>query len=191
MTEYTIAAIPTVYRDRMYRSRLEARWAAFFDRLGWAYEYEPFDLGGWSPDFLLTDLDTLVEVKPWSKFDRATADKIAIAAPDRQLLLTFVAPWLSKKTEVEGDTAGVCIGCFHSYDIQRWDLACLAWVPRSDRPKFVADILYGLGDHDWLAYSAGRRQFSEEEAAALYGYGEYTMKLWADACNAVQWEPER
>ena len=57
--------IPTLYRGVQYRSRLEARWAAFFDLLGWPHQYEPFDLEGWIPDFLLTGRHpTLVEVKP-------------------------------------------------------------------------------------------------------------------------------
>lgn len=37
----TIAAIPTTYRGTRFRSKLEARWAATFDHLGWYWEYEP------------------------------------------------------------------------------------------------------------------------------------------------------
>jgi hypothetical protein len=51
---YTITAHPTTYAGVRFRSRLEARWAAFFDLAGWAWEYEPADLAGWSPDFLAT-----------------------------------------------------------------------------------------------------------------------------------------
>lgn len=41
-----IKAIETVYRGYRFRSRLEARWAVFFDALGLEWEYEPegFDL---------------------------------------------------------------------------------------------------------------------------------------------------
>lgn len=56
--------IPTCYLGRQYRSRLEARWAAFFGLLGWDFEYEPFDLQGWIPDFILPKAKVLVEVKP-------------------------------------------------------------------------------------------------------------------------------
>jgi len=71
MSDYRIAAIPTVYRGRRYRSRLEARWAAFFDLLDWKHEYEPFDLGEWMPDFIMREgIDCLVEIKPISAFDR-------------------------------------------------------------------------------------------------------------------------
>ena len=35
-----IKAIETVYYGYRFRSRLEARWAGFFDCLGMPYEYE-------------------------------------------------------------------------------------------------------------------------------------------------------
>ena len=51
-------AIETVYNGYRFRSRLEARWAVFFDALNVKYEYEPegFDLGDgiyYLPDFLI------------------------------------------------------------------------------------------------------------------------------------------
>ena len=54
-----IKAIETVYKGYHFRSRLEARWAVFFDALGLEWEYEPegFDLGDgiyYLPDFLIT-----------------------------------------------------------------------------------------------------------------------------------------
>lgn len=59
-----IAAIPTKYNGVQFRSRLEARWAAMFDLLGRAWEYEPIDLAGWIPDFRSRGL--LIEVCPVS-----------------------------------------------------------------------------------------------------------------------------
>jgi hypothetical protein len=35
------------------RSRAEARWAAFFDEWDWKWQYEPLDLDGYIPDFLI------------------------------------------------------------------------------------------------------------------------------------------
>lgn len=64
-------AIPTTYKNTQFRSRLEARWAAYFDLCGRVWEYEPIDLPGWIPDFLLRFTNSagrerryLVEVKP-------------------------------------------------------------------------------------------------------------------------------
>lgn len=58
--------VPTSYRGVMFRSRLEARWACFFDLVKWRWAYEPFDLNGYIPDFLLhfPRAPMLVEVKP-------------------------------------------------------------------------------------------------------------------------------
>lgn len=63
-----IKAIETHYKGYRFRSRLEARWAVFFDALGtkWEYEKEGFDLGeyGWYlPDFYLSNY-SWVEIKP-------------------------------------------------------------------------------------------------------------------------------
>lgn len=64
----TLKAIETVYAGYRFRSRLEARWAVFFDTLGiaWEYEKEGYDLGeaGWYlPDFWLPDAFQWVEIK--------------------------------------------------------------------------------------------------------------------------------
>jgi hypothetical protein len=68
-----IKAIETIYNGYRFRSRLEARWAVFFDALGLEYEYEPegFDLGDglyYLPDFHLPDFfcgcPAWVEIKP-------------------------------------------------------------------------------------------------------------------------------
>lgn len=65
-----IKPIETSYKGYLFRSRLEARWAVFFDDLGidWEYENEGYDLGefGWYlPDFWLprTWNGLLVEIK--------------------------------------------------------------------------------------------------------------------------------
>lgn len=61
-------AIETRYRGQRFRSRLEARWAVFFDTLAvrWVYEPEGFDLDGlwYLPDFWLPDLGWWAEIKP-------------------------------------------------------------------------------------------------------------------------------
>lgn len=68
-----IKAIETVYNGYKFRSRLEARWAVFFDELGVKYEYEPegfvLDEHGWYlPDFWLVDANWFVEIKPQGPF---------------------------------------------------------------------------------------------------------------------------
>ena len=53
-----IQAIETIYKGYRFRSRLEARWAVFFDAMGVKWEYEPqgyvLDDGtAYLPDFYL------------------------------------------------------------------------------------------------------------------------------------------
>lgn len=62
----TIKAKPTAYKSQHFRSRLEARWAAFFDIIGWQWTYEPYSLNqAYIPDFLIHgNAPFLVEVKP-------------------------------------------------------------------------------------------------------------------------------
>lgn len=88
--ESAFRALPTAYNGYRFRSRLEARWAVFFDALGLAYRYEPegFSLPpcrradcwahgtaagpvrqeerafAYLPDFYLPTLATWVEIKP-------------------------------------------------------------------------------------------------------------------------------
>lgn len=57
----TIKPIQTTYKGYRFRSRLEARWAVFFDAMGLQWEYEPegFELPGgvrYLPDFRVGDV---------------------------------------------------------------------------------------------------------------------------------------
>lgn len=63
-----IKPIETVYNGYRFRSRLEARWAVFFDSIGinWLYEPEGIQLPDGSyylPDFYLPDCKQFFEVK--------------------------------------------------------------------------------------------------------------------------------
>ena len=62
---YAMKAIQTRYNGYLFRSRLEARWAVFFNTLGLKWEYEPegFDLGDgvyYLPDFRVTSPQGLI-----------------------------------------------------------------------------------------------------------------------------------
>lgn len=84
-----IKAIETNYKGYKFRSRLEARWAVFFDTAGIAWEYEPegyvlSDGRKYLPDFYLPRQKTYVEVKGvspsddvWEKLERFSIEKDA------------------------------------------------------------------------------------------------------------------
>jgi hypothetical protein len=83
-----LRALETRYAGHRFRSRLEARWAVFFDelRIAWQYELQGFELSDGSlylPDFFLPGFDDRerglwVEVKPeagdFSKAKRFSKD---------------------------------------------------------------------------------------------------------------------
>ena len=98
-------AIETVYNGYRFRSRLEARWAVFFDSLGVKYEYEPegFELpglGGYLPDFRVMCHATrggdcepfplYIEVK--GQMDEASAKKIKAFSYEQALLIVGDIP---------------------------------------------------------------------------------------------------
>lgn len=94
-----IKAIETVYNGYKFRSRLEARWAVFFDAYGIVYEYEHegFELKNgmrYLPDFYLPGLDTFVEIKPileMALIDVKKMDSFALDG-EKQLLLIVGSP---------------------------------------------------------------------------------------------------
>lgn len=101
---YNIAAKPTYYEGVRFRSRLEATWAAFFDLLHWPWEYEPLDLKGWVPDFVLQGVEPIaVEVKPimaFADFPQDGFDKMNASGWTGRILITgtglrSVGTWFS------------------------------------------------------------------------------------------------
>jgi len=113
-----VRPIETTYKGYRFRSRLEARWAVFFDSLGvrWEYEKEGFELGplGWYlPDFWLPDLGVWYEVKGVKPTDdeagkakalgELTQSKTVIAWGEIPLLASSGWSWCS-----DDDSAWLC-----------------------------------------------------------------------------------
>lgn len=205
MTEYRIAAIPTEYKGRMYRSRLEAKWAAYFGFLGFEVEYEPFDLGTWSPDFLITRgrWSVLVEVKPVTEFCEETAAKMLAASTEKglqdsvsALLLVGVSP--TRKPDWMGNVYPVSVGwgcAFYYLDVQvqesapSWEPAHLMWGVTPETPGLQADIM--LGEiRGGSATSATILGSDVPDNFIISAYPNHAMKVWASATNAVQWRPQ-
>jgi hypothetical protein len=78
----SISAIQTTYRETKFRSRLEARWAVFFDVVGFVWHYEPeaYALEGqaYLPDFFLPDLDSFFEIKPTVEYDQSKPEGLCL-----------------------------------------------------------------------------------------------------------------
>lgn len=173
--KYRIKAHPTMYNGVQYRSRLEARWAAFFDLIGWKHEYEPIDLQGWSPDFILhgKKRSTLVEVKPVYEIPDDVTEKIDLAVPDenQEVLILGVAPFFCDNIEHH------CVGWL------REEEGC--W----DKAPFTLHSALGFC-HETQSF---RCRITELYDGGYWGSSSDITKqveaAWRKAGNTVQWRP--
>ena len=125
----TRRAIPTVLGGVRFRSRLEARWALMFDQLGWKWEYEPIDLDGYIPDFMLLFPvgPMLVEVKPEFtvlELIAAAATKIDLSgwrSANTNDALVVGATWQPEDADYQGPAVGALR--------QRYDDLVDSWAP--------------------------------------------------------------
>lgn len=88
-------SIPTNFNGTVYRSRLEARWALFFEEIGVIALYEPWDIGhGYIPDFFLHNLFynqlLIAEIKPISPNDGYIKYLKKVRTPGKSDFLVFV-----------------------------------------------------------------------------------------------------
>ena len=193
---YDHPAYPTVYNKRRYRSRLEARWAAFFDQLGWKFEYEPLDLGGWSPDFSLHGRHSpiLAEVKPIVEMDVEVCRKMAAAANaaafQGELLLLGLSPFFPCS-----EWAG-WLGWLH----ERWGRFDQEWIERN-QPRFEVggfDPCIGVQDengqidfgHSIMSFAGRMTGAADGDHYCSESAIEEAKELWAEATNIVQWSPD-
>jgi len=82
-----LRAIPTTYHGIEFRSKLEAKYAQAFDRLGIVWEYEGhgfrFDDGTcYCPDFYMPEIDTYFEVK--GVLDEESRRKVDLLAGEKK-----------------------------------------------------------------------------------------------------------
>lgn len=94
-----IRPIETEYKGYSFRSRLEARWAVFFDTLNIPFDYEPegFELGNgirYLPDFWLPEQHCWVEIKPADEWVYHQECELLAEQHDCRFLLYITGnPW--------------------------------------------------------------------------------------------------
>ncbi|HXG11593.1 MAG TPA: hypothetical protein VNK04_17695 [Gemmataceae bacterium] len=143
-----IRPIETVYKGFRFRSRLEARWAVFFDglRLKYEYELEGYRLpsgAGYLPDFVLPDLAVYVEVKPNRSIPYADLKKIVEFALgwDKNVLLIIGTPTQEEMFLINRCTCRPLEEYEWEYEI------------KPDEADIVSDFLSDLSD--WASVAFG------------------------------------
>jgi hypothetical protein len=181
-----IKPIETVYNGYRFRSRLEARWAVFFDALKIKYEYEKegYDLGGlgyYLPDFWLPEYNCFIEIKgnvPSTK-ERAKAEKLFFITGDPCIIfygLPFDNYGIVYCATDHGDSSG---GAFYS------DKVC--WVKYRKVPEIDIQAndhyVYNLHTYEGIPgfyYNSGSTVCNPDEA--MY----WEASKFKDAINAAK-----
>jgi len=179
--------IETRYNGHRFRSRLEARWAVFFDVLGVPYSYEPegytFEDYAYLPDFWIPSWDAFVEIKAIRPTDQEMLRYVAFAEHSgKHLLLLYGNPSPDEHYVVWCSPYG-----------SRIDYLRLAWCRSECGQLFVENEdwgIQGIGpitDHDCLEYpaqfhdrwpligSAARDAF-DAASSARFEFGEAGVK---------------
>lgn len=190
MTTSTRSGIPTTHAGTNFRSRLEARWAAFFDLVGWSWTYEPFDADGYIPDFLIHgSLPFLVEVGPCISVEQylAKAEKPLRIADNHATLIVGVSPMSgipARGPYSEDGAIGVFVGP------QAWgDTDATAALIRCGGDETQRGTCGQIGVFDTLndfsAHPCGHHNGGHAPGPGLTV--EEQNALWRRAGNDVQW----
>jgi hypothetical protein len=162
-------AIDTAYQGYKFRSRLEARWAVFFDEMGieWEYEVEGFNLFSFRylPDFWLPGFNCYAEVKPKmftiSEFQKCSALSkpcilLDVSHPQsRSYYVTNASENLCNYSEYEKDGYGRMIFCQSLYKGHLW-------------------FLCGESHNDYAGCGCGQAEVSAK--SARFEFGEHGGK---------------
>jgi hypothetical protein len=183
-------AITTMFDGIEYRSRLEARWAAFFTNIGWQTTYEPFDGDGYIPDFLVHgERPLLVEIKP-------AVSLVDFQSPIEKVTRGLAAHWTGDILIVGADPLP--------------DLHSKAWANQFPVAGLLGEYGYGKDQDEWWFENALWSDCEKcHKPAVWHDYGLYATRpchrdsrgdhsgwlstsrvvkdAWATACNEVKW----
>lgn len=197
-----IPAKPTYYKGRLFRSKLESQWQAFFDLLGWRTIYEPESFSGstanWLPDFAIhTKRSTFsriiyAEVKPvFARTDEIVHKTISRlnqfgGQPGIDILLLGAQPIVDEdEPTVKTPILGWLIECGNYPNEKHQGISDFAIWVKSTYPKqntqYDMSAFYGNPGLRIAGTAGVHRAVPRREINSL----------WARACNEVQWRPPK
>ena len=162
-------SIPTIGpRGLRFRSRLEAKLAFVFDKLGLNWHFEPIDMDGYIPDFLIDNGDgstLLVEVKGTIIFEdlQHYVKKIFESGWKEDFVIIGACAWKEELNQTEKACIGIYGSCLS--DDQTTDKA---FINRSDNRVSISTSL-------------------ESNAMSYYDF----ESIFSDAQNRTQWKKKR
>ena len=175
-------AIASMFGGIQYRSRLEARWAAFMHNIGWEHTYEPIDGDGYIPDFLVHGANPFfVEVKPAATKREFVVEQEKVEKGVRGLgrdivivgMTAFNGPEVGRGFYGDDNVAGYL--CQEGV----WGTANWRTCLKCHR---VALVHTTMGFHTYPCDHYEGKAYAGEPAM------EYLQGAWSDACNEVRWK---
>lgn len=174
-------SIPTTYAGINFRSRLEAKWAAFFTNMDWRWEYEPFDASGYIPDFLVygRHRNVLVEVRPGvdfgdEAFASAKADLETVIDGQFDLLAVGVSPLIDR--DAIGLLNAEC-GCWHK----------ALWFGGN----LKGHRLFGFATEEGIWTDRITAEYHKHGFGLCEVQRSHMERCWRNAVNITQWNPTR
>jgi hypothetical protein len=185
--------IATEHRFTRFRSRLEARWAVFFDAIGWRWEYEPFDLDGYIPDFaILGARPFLIEVKPAVAIDELREHIAKAGRAHRDLLIVGATPFMPGTYGGDSGTAGLMIQWNYGAETPAPEDAtaeAAEWAEEARWHRCGEDGCGGIAVHHTIGWFVGY-PCGHYDGDGYLGPAplDALERVWADARNRTQWE---
>ncbi len=203
--------IQTRYKKCFFRSRLEARWAVFFDAIGipWEYEKEGYKLsdGTWYlPDFWLPSMSCFFEVKGQAPTD-AERDRAFLLSEEAKQLVVIASGVMNVESLKyngrdfgEWPVSGFNIEAFGGKPWSMWsapafDFWMWNWILSTDLPPFISHT-FG-SEYIGIEDSENRRKILVELDIRYYAlkyqkdhpryrWGRYEKRVyWADTANGI------
>lgn len=167
----TPKAIETRYKGYRFRSRLEARWAVFFDTLGvqWEYEKEGYELpsGRYLPDFWLPQVGMWGEVKATGFTEEEWRKCWELAkATGHSVLMLAGSPAAEPYRAVEGNDLETWLG--DANDVQEWLAEYVLTPDHLEEGRFYSSP----EDRDCRGMSSKLDQAVDAALAARFEHGE-------------------
>ena len=164
--------IPTIgARGIQFRSRIEAQWAYIFETLEWNWDYEPIDLQGYIPDFIIRFDDAneiLIEIK-----GDVNIWKEEVYTPHKDKII---------KSGWKGQF-GILGGAYKEGSAESW-----INIGKLFNGGWCQDDLVLRKNNKNNKWSLGGDKESVQETYQYHTIQKEFSKLWVEAKNKVQWK---
>lgn len=179
-----MTGIPTIGpKEIQFRSKIEAQWAYLFESFKWKWEYEPYELNGYIPDFIIkmNEVQILIEIKGdndiWKEY-KPHLKKIRESGWKGNCIILG-----STYKKSESHEGGISVGIFADK---------IDEIDEIDKIEKTDDIIIRYSGLDWDfggEYGGHDLDFSVNYWKRLDEKGfEKFEKMWSIAKNLTQWK---